>query len=190
MSQCPVCESRKGKRGCQYKSGVVCSQCCGTIRQKNFCKGCSFFKEVVITRNYNSVPRYSVDVMESSESLDRYSKVIEGTMCKYDLETKNTIADSVAIRIYELLLDKYYFHEEEILFSNEEIKQGFLMVDEAIQKKIPALDQTMLTKLIGIIWYVAKRRNVGARNYLQVISQYVGFYDEHLGSYIRAIPMK
>ena len=47
MAKCSACKSKKGKRTCQLVEGMICSLCCGQIRDKEKCKGCVHYKETV-----------------------------------------------------------------------------------------------------------------------------------------------
>ena len=43
--KCPVCNQRKGKRECPRKESLICSRCCGQIREPKKCPSdCFYFK--------------------------------------------------------------------------------------------------------------------------------------------------
>lgn len=43
--KCPVCNQRKGKRECPRKESLICSRCCGQIREPKKCSSdCFYFK--------------------------------------------------------------------------------------------------------------------------------------------------
>ena len=123
--------------------------------------------------------------MEASFQLQDYSNAIEGSLCAFDNETGNQIKDEVAIRIIELMLDKYYFKEESIEFSDNIIEQGFNQVKDVIETDLRDLPKDELVKVLAAIRFVAKRRARGRRDYFSIIHSYVG---ERVGPGIRIIP--
>ena len=172
--KCPLCNSRKGKRRCLIADGSVCSLCCGQTRNEDTCQNCSFYKEPKLNRNYKEVPSYSTKQMEASIELQDFSNAIEGSICSFDNQTGNTIYDTVAIRIIELLLDKYHFNDEILKFDNELIQNGFDHVNQTIENDLQDVPRETIIKVLGVIHFVAKRRTTGRREYLKIINDYVG----------------
>jgi len=185
MAKCPVCNSRKGTRKCQLAKDIVCSLCCGETRNKEECEGCVYFKENVPVKKYNEIKRYSPQDMEASFQLQEYSDAIEGGLCAFDNKMGNKIKDDVAIKILELLLDKYYFKDANIQISDQLLEQGFNQVKEAIETDLRNIPEEELIKVLATIRFVAKRRAKGGRDYFSIIHQYVG---ELAGKGIRIIP--
>ncbi len=185
MAKCSACNSRKGKRKCQLVEGMICSLCCGQTRRKEACEGCVFYRDIVPRKNYNEIPKYSPQNMENSSHLQDYSNAIEGSLCAFDNETGNQIKDEVAIRIIELVLDKYYFKEEILDFSNKTIEQGFYKVKDVLETDLSHLPDKELVKILAVIRFVAKRRARGGRDYLSIIHSYVG---ERVAPGMRIIP--
>lgn len=174
MAKCPVCNSRKGKRECQINShNLICSLCCGQTRNDS-CKGCDFFEPVKTFRGYDDVPRFSIEAMSNDISLNSDSAVIEGSLCAYDIATDQVMNDKDAIKIYELLLDKYHFKNSDLSFPDEITKNGFLHIDSAIKKELSQNSHEEIVKLIGVIRFTAKRRGEIGRDYLEFIKGYVG----------------
>jgi len=174
MAKCLVCNTRKGKRKCQLVDGMVCSLCCGQTRGKEACQGCGYYKETVPRKNYNQIPYYSTETMDSDPQLQVYSNAIEGALCAFDNETGNRIRDKDAIRILELLLDKYYFKEDITGISDPILERGFNFVKDVIDTDLEDVSQVELTKVLGVIRFVARRRARGGRDYLSIIHTYVG----------------
>jgi hypothetical protein len=172
--KCPLCNSRKGKRKCQITNGSICSLCCGQTRNEESCQNCSFYLDPRSTRKYSDVPSYSTRQMEDSFELQSYSNVIESALCLFDRETESVIKDPVPIKIIELLLDKYYFKDETIIFENKLIERGFDQVMKAIKKGMSKVPEEEIIKVLGVIHFVAKRRSTGKREYLEIINEYVG----------------
>jgi transposase, IS5 family len=68
--------------------------------------------QTALARKYNEVPAYSVADMDGNVELESYGNAIEGALCAYDVESQGALTDSDAIRIIELLIDKYHFQDE------------------------------------------------------------------------------
>ena len=95
-------------------------------------------------------------------------------MCAFDNETGNQIKDEDAIKIMELLLDKYYFNEEAFGISSPIIARGFHFVKGVIETDLEDSPEDELVKVLSILRFVARRRARGGRDYLSIIHQYVG----------------
>ena len=106
MAKCSICNSRKGKRRCLVSDSMICSLCCGNSRSEDTCMGCSYYQTP--KRKYNEVPKFTPKQMENDLQLSDYSNVIESALCSYDIELENKLQDEDAIKIIELLLDKYH----------------------------------------------------------------------------------
>ena len=112
--------------------------------------------------------------MESDPELQEHSNAIEGALCAFDNETGNQIKDKDAIKILELLLDRYYFKEEITGISDPIIERGFNLVKDVIETDLENVSEVELTKALGVIRFVARRRARGGRDYLTIIHTYVG----------------
>lgn len=182
MSKCPICNSRKGKRKCLIADAMICSQCCGDTRTEAACAECLFYQKP--KRNYNEVPAYSVSDMDGNLELDSYSSSIEGALCAYDVENENRLCDSDAIRIIELLIDKYHFNDQQLDQERQIVVNGVNYVDRSIQQDLKDVESAKIVKVLGVIRFVAKRRTKTGREYMSVIHQYVG---QRVGSGIRIL---
>ena len=180
MAKCLICNSRKGKRQCILKDGSVCSLCCGTTRSKELCEDCSYYQDPKLTRNYKQVPAFTVQMMDDNPDLQTYANAIESALCSVDKFT-NEISDKVALRILELLIDKYHFDDPPAKFGDVALENGFREVDKAIIEDIPS---EAITKILGVIYRVANRRSCGNREYLDFIHKYVGL---RVASGVRAL---
>ncbi len=176
MAKCPICDSRKGKRKCLLKDSPICTTCCGKTREGEACRGCSFYKEPSLKRKYNEIPSYTTMQMEANIELQEYSNAIEGAICAFDQETEQRMDDTVPIRVLELLLDRYHFQDESLVFDNPLIERAFHYVNEVIGTDLPEVPRDVLVKILAVIHFVAKRRSKGGvgREYLEIIDQYVG----------------
>lgn len=182
MAKCPICDSRKGKRQCIIASGLVCSMCCGTIRKEDLCLNCSYYQKP--KRKYNEVPSFTVSQMEASSQLNDYSNALEGALCAYDIENNKSLKDADAIKIIEMLIDKYYFKDTQISCDDPYLLAGFNFIDAVINEDLADIDQLVLVKILGVIQLVAKRRTKTGREYMKVIHQYVG---QRIGTGIRVL---
>jgi len=185
MAKCSICNSRKGKRKCKAADSFICSSCCGETRSNEKCDGCSFYIESEQKRNYSNVPRYPVNKVANDLELQDNADVVESAICQFDEELNRTINDNIALRLTELLLDRYYFNDKEIKFKTKLEENGFDLINKAIQKEINVLSVQDPAKLIGTIYHSIKRHTKGNREYIEFIHQHVGI---RIGKGIRAIP--
>ncbi|MCK4764958.1 MAG: hypothetical protein KAW12_22355 [Candidatus Aminicenantes bacterium] len=172
MAKCAICNSRKGKRQCPVVNAAVCSLCCGENREKEKCADCSYYNEAKPARKYNDIPRFSTQTMEDRTDLQQHSDVIEGTLCAFDL--KEEIDDPTLLRILECLLDDYYFKSPPSRDTKDKIGKGYIRVKDAVDKELADIDEETLVKLLGVIYFVAKRRSRGGREHINLLHNYVG----------------
>jgi len=182
MAKCSICNSRKGKRKCLIADGLVCSLCCGNTRTEEACSECVFYQKP--KKKYNEVPAYSVSEMDGNMELESYGNSIEGALCAYDIENEGKLNDSDAIRIIELLIDKYHFQDQEIEQEHQTVVNGVNYVDKSIREDLKDVENEKIVKILGVIRFVAKRRTKTGREYMNVIHQYVG---QRVGSGIRIL---
>ena len=182
MAKCSICNSRKGKRKCLIADGLVCSLCCGNTRTEEACSECVFYQKP--KKKYNEVPAYSVSEMDGNMELESYGNSIEGALCAYDIENEGKLNDSEAIRIIELLIDKYHFQDQEIEQEHQTVVNGVNYVDKSIREDLKDVENEKIVKVLGVIRFVAKRRTKTGREYMNVIHQYVG---QRVGSGIRIL---
>ena len=172
MAKCTICNSRKGKRKCLITDTLICSQCCGKTRTEEKCTGCVYYQKP--KRSYSNIPAYSVHEMNGSMTLGAYSNVIEGALCAYDLDNGGQLKDNDAIRIIELLIDKYHFQDQQLDQESPLVVNGVNYVDKAISEDLKHIRNEEIVKLLGVIRFVARRRTDTGREYMTVIHQYVG----------------
>ena len=182
MAKCPICNSKKGKRKCLITESFICSLCCGITMKVETCLGCEFYQKP--KRKYNKVPAYLVSEMDGNMELEGYGNTIEGALCSYDIKIKSKIKDSETVRIVELLIDKYYFNDQQIDTTSQLIKNGVKHVDAAIHEDLKNISNEEIVKTLGVILFVAKRRTRNGREYMKIIHQYVG---ERIGTGIRIV---
>lgn len=182
MAKCPICSSRKGKRKCQIVNGLICSQCCGNTRTEEACSGCVFYQKP--RRKYSDVPAYSVSEMDGNIELESYGNSIEGALCAYDIENGRKLNDNDAIRIIELLIDKYHFNDLQMDQEHSIVVNGVNYVEKSIEEDLNDVRNETIVKILGVIRFVARRRTKIGREYMTVIHQYVG---QRIGSGIRVL---
>ena len=183
MAKCPICDSRKGKRKCLIVDDLICSLCCGNTRTADACLECAFYQKP--KRNYSEVPSYSTADMDGNSELESYGNSIEGALCAYDMECEEKLRDSDAIRIIELLMDKFHFQDQQLDQEPQIVVNGVKTIERAISEDLIDVDHAEIVKVLGVIRFVAKRRTKTGREYMRVIQQYVGL---RVGPGLRALP--
>lgn len=175
MAKCLICNAQKGKRLCILKEGLVCSLCCGTTRTLDTCGGCPHYQDPKLTRNYRQVPAFTPQMMNRDEDLNAISRVVESAICAFD-RSAHELSDPIALRIIELLIDKYHFMDPPTTFDSALLENGFRLVEQLIAEDMAedVSDETV-TKVLGVIYRVATRRSSGKREYLDFIQKFVGF---------------
>lgn len=173
MAKCPVCTSRKGKRKCKMMESFVCSLCCGQIRKEEACLGCQYFKSEREGRKYSSVPRFIPEDMERDQTLESKSYVVEAALGAWDLSCDRSLRDESALKVLEMLMDRFHFKDGEIEGSTDELRRGFEIVESRMSGPFSEMPETTTTKIIGCIYHVARRRSRGHREYLDFIHNFV-----------------
>jgi hypothetical protein len=112
--------------------------------------------------------------MESDFDLQSYADSIEGALCLWDHSHEMSLGDASAIRVIEMLLDKYYYNDSGTPCPDGLLEEGFNMVTQAISEDLASVPADTLIKILGVIHFVACRRSRGGREYLDVLQQYVG----------------
>ncbi len=172
MAKCPMCHSKKGKRVCKLVDNQkVCSLCCGTTRDEK-CIGCEHYRTPLESRKYTIVPKYSTQDMESNMSLQDYSNEIESVLCNIDREYDFELKDEFALNIYKLLMDKYYFKDQELLFQSDMLENTFTLLVDVIEYN--DIENETLIKILGVLYFISNRRTKGGREYFNVIQHFVG----------------
>jgi hypothetical protein len=174
MARCAICKSKKGQRGCKLADALVCSLCCGQHRQRECCQGCLYYRDVKPIRNYGAVPRFSTARMEADLDLQSYANTIESALCLWDHSMHRTLKDDSALKVLERLLDRYYFKEETVGSAGEPIRRGVQVVLSAIEKDLSDVPDEVIVRVVSVIYFVAKRRSKGGREYFDAIHTYVG----------------
>jgi len=164
----------------------ICSSCCGQTRKPSSCDGCPYYQDSRLRRKYNTLPRCPLQTMENSDLQD-YANAMESELCAFDTRQEYQLKDESALRILELLQDKYYFNDINLNSEDKIIVQGFERVNRAIGEDLPEIPDETISMIIATIYFVAKRRTEGHREYLDFIHEYVG---TRLGTGIRALGKK
>lgn len=185
MAKCSICTYRKGKRYCKISETVICSLCCGESRKKETCLGCYYYREPEPQKKYKDLPRFSLQRMEDDINLQRYANAIESTFCAFDQSENKQLSDQNILRILELLMDKYHFKQNDDTTEDNLVNKGFTMVLITIKEDLSGIPEDTITKIIGTIYFVAKRRSKGNREYLDFIHRYVGI---KIASGVRVLP--
>jgi hypothetical protein len=187
MAKCVLCKQKKGKRKCLVADDLICSLCCGETRTAIDCEGCPYYKETSPRNIYRDIPRIPIREMADNFLLQDYANGIEGTLCAFDMREKGSLTDDSALRTLELLLDKYYFKKDSLNFENPLLEELFSMVENTIKQDLADADAETLAKIIATIYFVAKKRSGGNREYLDFIHRFVGIRTDD-GSRMMIIP--
>lgn len=174
MTKCVMCKSKKGQRVCKLADGLVCSACCGQHRQRESCQGCLYYREIKSIRNYGAVPRFSTSRMEADLDLQSYANTIESALCLWDHSMQGALKDDSALKVLERLLDRYHFKEETVEIAGEPVRNGVELVLSAIERDLSDVPDEVIVKVVSVIYFVAKRRSKGGREYFDIIHKYVG----------------
>ncbi len=174
MAKCNLCNSRKGKRKCARENGHVCSVCCGQTREAGRCRGCEFFRSTGPKRNYADLQRFTTQQMEGDIVLQSYASTVEATLCLWDGRRKDTLNDDSAIRVLEMVLDRYHYKDSEVVETDSLLLEGFDMVLQAMAEDLSDVSVETIVKILGVLHFVARRRTRGGREYFDIIQNYVG----------------
>lgn len=175
MAKCPICNTRKGKRKCNLEDIFICSLCCGETRSSDKCDECSYFAKTQTKRNYKQVPHYALQRMSDDIQLQHQADVIESAFCQFDNQLNGRPDDPFFKKIAELLMERYYFNNEKLEFTDNLEKQGFEVIDGIIQKDLALLPADEISKLLGTIYRSILRRVGNGRDYINFIQDQVGF---------------
>ncbi len=185
MAKCILCNSRKGKRKCARENGPVCSVCCGETREAEHCQGCEFFRRREPRRNYADIPRFTTQQMDDDSNLQSYANTVEATLCLWDHYHGGALADDSAIRVIEMLLDRFYYCDSEVASADPMLLEGLDMVLKSMAEDLSDVPVETVVKILGVIHFVARRRTRGGREYFAIIHQYAGLRG---GRGIRILP--
>jgi hypothetical protein len=122
--------------------------------------------------------------MDGNAQLEGLGNSIEGALVAYDTDLGRSLKDQDAIRIVELLIDRYHFQDQDTSEESQLIQDGVDRVHSAMVEDMAGVSHETLVKVLGVIRFVARRRTKLGREYMQVIHQYVG---HRVGPGIRAL---
>ena len=95
------------------------------------------------------------------------------------------VKDSSVLKLFEVLLDKYHFMEDENDISEDSLEKGIDMVKMSIAQDLAGVSNEEIVKILGVVYFVARRRSKGNREYLDFIHNYVGM---RAGPGMRVLP--
>jgi len=162
---------KKGKRVCLLTGSCICSECCGANRKQEVCHACSYYKAP--KRNYKDIPCYTPEELQRNEDRLKTSMIIEAAISNYDAKTNDIIRDELAIHLLELLLDVHFFQREHEPSEDSMLEAGYSYVTNAITTELAMIQREELAKILATIYFLAKRRSSGSREYLSFVRNYV-----------------
>ena len=139
-------------------------------------------------RQYDKALYFSTQQMSDSFMLQDLCNVIEGAMCGFNLEHKQTLNDGFFKNVAERLLDCYSFGDKELFFTDDLEKEGFVFIESAMNEDLPEKESDLLGKVIGSVYRSIKRHangNYRGRAYIDFIQQHVGI---RVASGVRVLP--
>jgi hypothetical protein len=173
MARCVLCSNWKEPRECKLQKATVCRQCCERLGEGEKCHGCSYNAQVPDVRhNYKAVPQFSTRRMNTDSSLQAIAYSIESILCLWDKEFDSTLNDKSALSVLEKLLDRHYF-KKTVTITEEPIRTGYEMVSDVIENDLSDVPEEILAKILGVIYFVARRRAKGGRDYFDLIHTYM-----------------
>jgi hypothetical protein len=121
--------------------------------------------------------------MEDDFERQHIANIIESAISSFDLKQNDQMHDDMAIRIIERMIDYYYFNEPFSQLNDEVLTAGYYDAINSVENSVNESHEE-ITKVLGAIYFVAKRRTQGKREYLDFIRKYVGI---SVGKGIRAL---
>jgi len=125
--------------------------------------------------------------MDDDLDLQSYASVIESALCLWDDSNGRASTDSSALRVLEHLLDKYHFHEDTAETLDGTLRRGYETVLSAMAKDLRDIPADVIVKILSVIYFVARRRARGGRDYFDVIHTFVG---RRLGPGMRLLDLR
>lgn len=138
------------------------------------CDGCSFFKSAVSSRNYRSVPYYSTQEMADNPDLESIANVVELLLCQIWANDHLHVDDRTAVRLVELMIDRYHFSDEKLGTDTLVLEEGFHFFSHVIGEKLSHIHPEQLVKVLSAVYRSIQRRTIGGASYLNFVSQFTG----------------
>jgi hypothetical protein len=123
--------------------------------------------------------------MDDDSDLQSYANSVEATFCLWDSYHGNALTDDSAIRVVEMLLDRYYYKDSEVADADPVLLEGLDLVSRSMAEDLSDGSGETIVKILSVIHFVARRRTRGGREYFDIIHQYVGLRG---GPGIRILP--
>jgi hypothetical protein len=71
----------------------------------------------------------------------------------------------------------HHFGDQQIVTESKTIANGVNYVEKAIRKDLHEVSNEIIVKILGVIWFVAKRRTKYGREYMNIIHQYALIFE-------------
>ena len=140
--------------------------------KKSLCGKCEHYQES--KRYYDKLPRYTTNDMDLSLDLQDIAIVPEVSICTFDYDHDYQIMDIVYLKALECLQNIYYFNEVHVPCQDTLVEECFQRLYTDIQNKLDDVSNEQLSKIIGVLYFVTKRRTLGGREHLQFLHRHVG----------------
>lgn len=172
MSKCWSCATKKGKRDCLLSEQPICSACCGQQRQADTCATCPYYAPP--KRHYAAITRYTPSEIDEQSQLTEIAMHIESAFVQCDWVYEKQLRDKQILGVIEALLDHYHFNDPLIAALEAHQASWFNVEAEQLLPVLKGYPVDTITRVIGTIYFVARRRSAGRREYLDFIAHFVG----------------
>ncbi len=112
--------------------------------------------------------------MEADLEKQQWTNAIESILVAFDMEHNRNLKDRDALRMMELILDWLHFGDDEVACEEKIRQEGYEDPVDLLFSDCKDAGRDVFLKCLGAVYYVAKRRSKGRREYLDFIHHYVG----------------
>ena len=121
--------------------------------------------------------------MADSLELEGIGQVIETALCRAWTADRKNFNDRIAVRLIELMLDRYHFNEGEQPIDDPVLGAGHQLFSTVISDELSRVPADKLVKVLGAVYRSIQRRTVGGSSYLQFVSQFTGTGYDNVSQY-------
>jgi hypothetical protein len=112
--------------------------------------------------------------MADNPDLESIADVIESTLCRAWANDPHNVNDRTAVRLVELMIDKYHFNDEVPQAGSTSEDEGFRLFLQETGKTFSQISPKQVVKVLAAVYRSIQRRTIGGNSYLQFVSQFTG----------------
>lgn len=112
--------------------------------------------------------------MADNPDLERIADVIESTLCRAWANDPQNVNDRTAVRLVELMIDRYHFNDEAPHVGSPVEEEGFRLFLQGTSKTFSQIHSEQVVKVLAAVHRAIQRRTIGGTSYLQFVSQFTG----------------